>query len=152
MPTDADPPLIPQEVLESLEAVIFEAIGLTATALADASLADLTFPQWRVLIVVGRTDGLRVGEVATRIGASLTSTSRLITRLERRGYVLTQRDEDDRRATVVRLTDAGADARQRVIGRRRELMHEAFAKPGTAISSMLGPGLHELADRLNRYG
>ena len=47
-PTDAAD-AIPQDVIESLELLLFGAIGMTTIALADASASDLTLSQWRAL-------------------------------------------------------------------------------------------------------
>ena len=59
------------------------------------------------LVVGAATDGIRVGEIAGRIGSAVPTTSRLVRRLERRGLVAAERDEADRRATLVRLTPTG---------------------------------------------
>ncbi len=143
---------IPAEIFEPLELLIFGAIGLTSFALADASASDLTLSQWRALVVIGRrSDRVRVGEIAARVGMSLPSTSRLVTRLERRGYVVTERDESDRRATLVRLTPAGRRVREAVIARRRELFAAAVEAQGRDLPNDLPRGLAALAAALDRY-
>lgn len=147
----ADSAAIPAEVLESLELLLFSAIGMTSVALAEASAADLTLVQWRALVVIGRTDGLRVGDVATRIGLSLPSTSRLVGRLQRRGHVVTERDPQDRRATLVRMTPSGRRVRKAVINHRRRLMADAIAARVGPLPAGLGEGLAALAAAFDRY-
>src|SRR5438045_1366818 len=89
---------VESDVLAALSRVVAAGVGLTARALAQTEAADdHTLAQWRTLVVIGR--GMRVGEVAVRIGASGSSASRLVRRLERRGLATTERDEADRRAT-----------------------------------------------------
>jgi len=142
---------LPPDILESLEQLIFGAIGLTSFALADNDAADLTLAQWRAMVVIGRTDGLRVGEIGARVGMSLPSTSRLISRLERHGYVSTARDERDRRATIVRMTDEGRRVRSAVIERRRQLMNSSLAAYGSQLPTDLADGLTTLARAFSPY-
>jgi len=115
-------------VLASLESIVIGSVAITARALTDAAV-DLTFLQWRALIVVGAgNDRVAVGEIATRIGATSSATSRLVGRLERRGLVARDRGADDRRVTHVRLTPAGRRLRGRVIrSRARDLRTVATA-------------------------
>lgn len=151
MSADAGEPLLPIDIIESLELVMFEAIGMTAVALATVSAGELTLPQWRALVVIGRQESLRVGDVASAIGMSLPSTSRLIQRLERRGLVSTQRDEADRRATLVRMSEKGNQLREAVVARRREMMVAALARHAPRLPPYLTPGLKAIAAALDRY-
>ena len=106
-----------ERIVEAVERLMVESIGVTTVALAQAAPdVDLSIAQWRALVVVStRESGLRVGEIAARMGSAVPTTSRLIRRLERRGLVVAQRDEADRRATLVSLTDAG----ERILQRHR---------------------------------
>jgi DNA-binding MarR family transcriptional regulator len=118
-----------KRILEAVDHLAFELVAITATALAEGvANLELTLAQWRVLIVVGerKASPFRVGDVAARISASLPSTSRILRRLERRGLITTERDESDRRATLVSLTPAGATARRRVIQARQKRVSEAL--------------------------
>lgn len=107
---------------EALERVVIGSVAITTLALAEAGL-DITFPQWRVLVVAGGSaDGATVSEIAARIGSAVSPASKLVTRLERRGFVIGAKDPVDRRVTRVRVTDAGRELRARVIDRRREYL------------------------------
>lgn len=142
---------LPAETLESLEQIVFGAVGLTSFALASAGVTDLTLPQWRALVVIGRQDGIRVGEVAARLGMSLPSASRLIRRLEWRGLVTTERDETDRRATRVLLTHSGRQIRSAVIECRRALLRDAVSAHVPHVPRHLASCLALLAKALARY-
>jgi DNA-binding MarR family transcriptional regulator len=142
---------VPTEVLDPVERLLFEAIGLTSVALGAAAATDLTLPQWRALVVVGRSDGIRVGELGGRVGMSLPSASRLVRRLERQGYVTTARDQRDGRATQVWLTDTGRAVREAVIVRRRELVELALAPHGSRLPGDLAAGLAVIAEALAPY-
>jgi len=108
-------------VAESLERIIFAGVAMTTVALGSVRPAiDLTFPQWRVVVVLGgEPDGVRISEVAQQVGVTLPATSRQLRRLERRGLVAVAPDQRDRRAAIARLTDEGLRARDAVIAYRR---------------------------------
>jgi DNA-binding MarR family transcriptional regulator len=148
---DAAESVMPTEILEPLEILIFEAIGMTAVALATASAGELTLAQWRALVVLGRSDAVRVGAIAAAIGGSLPSTSRLIQRLERRGLVTTERDESDRRATLVRITQNGRELRKAVLAARRRAMEGALCAFAPKLPSGLAPGLAAIARAFDQY-
>lgn len=86
-----------ERVVEAIERLMIEAVGITTVALSQASPEmELSVPQWRALVVVGaREQGIRIGELAARIGSAVPTTSRLVRRLERRGLVRSERDEVD---------------------------------------------------------
>jgi DNA-binding MarR family transcriptional regulator len=142
-----------ERVVQAIERLMVESIGVTTVALARATPAlELSFPQWRALVVVGAaTDGIRVGEIAGRIGSAVPTTSRLVRRLERRGLVLTERDETDRRATRVRLSPTGEQLRMALVSRRRALVREALADRPDRLSDELGAGLEQIGEALRRY-
>jgi DNA-binding MarR family transcriptional regulator len=109
------------DLVSALEHLVIGAVGLTTRALAEASPGtELTFPQWRALLIIGEDpDGARVGQVASRVGVTLPATSRLLRRLERRGFVALATDETDRRATRARLTPQGEEVRARILEYRQ---------------------------------
>jgi DNA-binding MarR family transcriptional regulator len=145
---------IDERVVESIEQLVVEAVGITTVALAQATPdVELSFPQWRALVVVGAKEGgIRVGEIAGRIGSAVPTTSRLVRRLERRGLVESQRDEADRRATIVRLTPSGERIRAALVRRRRELIRESLARHPIPLADDLHLGLKQIAEALEPYG
>lgn len=132
----------------ALERLVFAGVALTSRALAEATPGlELTVPQWRALVVLGEApDGARVSEVASRVGGSLPGTSRLLRRLERRGLVSAQQDEQDHRATRVRLTPEGKSVRQAIVQYRRKAIHKV-ARAATP-SLQLTVELERLADAI----
>ena len=108
--------------IDALESLAVGSVAVTTLALAQAGV-ELTFAQWRVLMVVaGGADGATVSEIAAAIGSATSPASRLITRMRGRGLVLTQKDAHDHRATRVQLSERGWAVRDRVVARRRELL------------------------------
>ena len=127
----------------ALEAVAFGSVAVTTRAIAAAGL-DLTFAQWRVLVVVGeRPNGATITEVAARLGAEISPVSRLVSRLARRGVVKARKDDQDRRVTRVTVTDEGREIRETVITRRRELLADVLAAAGP-----IGPEAEAALERI----
>ena len=109
------------QVVDWLTGIVFGGVAITASALEHAiDDQEITFTQWRAILFVGeREEGYRVGEVAGFVNSTLPTTSRLLRRLERRGLLTLERDEQDRRATRARLTAAGFRVRSSVLAYRR---------------------------------
>ena len=136
-----------------LERIVVGAVGLTTRALAQADTGfELTFPQWRALLVLGESeDGARIGEVAVRVGVTLPATSRLLRRLERRGLTTLAVDDQDRRAMRARLTDRGRAVREAILAYRRAAIRDL-----TRVLPELGPlsltdGIRAIAIEFTRF-
>lgn len=123
------PGLTDPAVAESLERIVFASVALTTVAFSRAQLAfELTFPQWRVLVVLGAaSEAMRIGEVARLVGVTMPATSRQLRRLERRGLITVRRDERDGRASLASLTQEGRAARASIVDYRRARIVEAAA-------------------------
>lgn len=135
-----------------IERLLSAGIGITAVALAETpEVGELTLAQWRALVVAAGNDGVRIGELATRLGLSVPAASRLVRRVERRGLVSTARAEDDRRATNVSLTAAGRRTVDAVVGRRRRLIDLALERGADTPSGRTVRFLHDLAGQLGDF-
>ncbi len=136
-----------------LERVVVGAVGLTTRALAEAAPGtDLTFPQWRALLILGEdADGARVGQVAARVGVTLPATSRLLRRLAARGLATLGADEQDHRATRARLTDAGASVRSSILRYRLDALREVAAAMDAQTARPFNAMVAALADALGAY-
>ncbi len=144
-PRPADP-----EIVEALQRVIVAGVALTASTLArSGSSPDLTFPQWRVLVVLGeQPEGRSVRQISRLIGVTLPATGRQLRRLEGRGLLTLEPDVLDRRVTRARLSDEGAARLAAIIADRRTRIAEAIAAIEPAHD--LAGTLAKLADSLER--
>jgi DNA-binding MarR family transcriptional regulator len=138
-------------VADSLERIVFAGVALTTRALAEAMPSvELTFPQWRVLVVLGGNPaGATISEVAACIGVTPPATSRQLRRLERRGLVTVSPDERDRRASRVRLTADGTAARDAIVAYRRRLIDESLS--GVELDPWVAAHVARLADAFDRW-
>jgi DNA-binding MarR family transcriptional regulator len=136
---------------ELLERIIGAGVAITTRALSEARPAlDLTFPQWRAMLVVGESpEGARVSEVAVRVGVTVPATCRLLRRLAARCLLEITADEQDRRASRARLTEAGGQARDAILDYRRERIAETVR--GTHLSSAARAELTRLADAFDAH-
>lgn len=115
-------------VLDQLESLAVELVSVTNSAIAEVVGGEVSFPQWRLLMVLGSAPGpLRLQEIARRVSASMPSASRLVERMERRGLVVSAPDPRDGRGRLISLAERGAQMRVQVIARRRAMIEEGLS-------------------------
>ncbi|MGV3652153.1 MAG: MarR family winged helix-turn-helix transcriptional regulator [Devosia sp.] len=68
---------------------------------------DLTYPQYLALLVLWEQDDITVKALGARLFLDSGTITPLIKRLEARGLVLRQRDEEDERQVRITLSDEG---------------------------------------------
>lgn len=141
------------DLVNALERIAVGAVSLTTRALAQAAPGvDLTFPQWRAMLVLGEDDdGARVGAIALRVGTTQPASGRLLRRLERRGLVALATDEADRRATRARLTPEGRRVRAAILASRRAELLEIAASTDPTERVLCGRLIEALATRFGRF-
>ncbi|HEV8404245.1 MAG TPA: MarR family transcriptional regulator [Candidatus Limnocylindrales bacterium] len=109
------------QLVDAIDAIIVAGVAMTSAALSHAAAGpELTFPQWRVLVVLSEPTGLPVTEVSRRIAVTLPATGRQLRRLEQRGFLTLEPDAFDRRVTRARLTRKGLSVRNAIIAERRD--------------------------------
>jgi DNA-binding MarR family transcriptional regulator len=110
---------------------------------------DLSLTQCKLLMELQVHEGESVSNLGSSIGLSPAAASRAIDQLVRRSLIARVESPDDRRARVLRLTDAGADILRQVTEAR---MHglEAFVQTlpdaeRDALSAALSPIVARIA-------
>jgi DNA-binding MarR family transcriptional regulator len=129
VPQPAAPALLP-----AVERIVVASVATTARALAEVA-PELTFLQWRLLVLVDTPDGVSIGALAGSIGSKIAAMSRLVGRLRARGLVRTERSPEDARVVLVQLSREGRELRSRVVSRRRAELTAAIGTtdlPGDA--------------------
>jgi DNA-binding MarR family transcriptional regulator len=117
---------------DSLGYLIGKLRGFIMQAL-DASLADLglTAAQGIVLIRVGAEADNTAAALCRRSGYDTGSMTRMIDRLEEKGFVVRERSTEDRRVIKLRLTESGESLRSQITARSCQILEprlEGFTK------------------------
>lgn len=86
---------------------------LAGTHAPDFLEIAVTMPQAKVLYLVIASGGIRMSELSTRLGVSLSTVSGLVERLVEHGLAGRHDDPADRRQVVVSATPAGHELLER---------------------------------------
>lgn len=95
---------------------------------------DITYPQYLVLVVLGGVEAALIKDVAAQLHLDHATLSPLLGRMEARGLLVRERDRDDQRAVLVRLTDQGRE------------VHARFGRVHCSLAETLGLEPSEIAD------
>jgi DNA-binding MarR family transcriptional regulator len=93
-------------------------VAVAARSLADED--DVTLPQYRALVVLGRPGETRASDLAAALGIHQSTSTRLCDRLVRKRLARREVDPDDRRRVTITLTAGGRRLVARVTRRRAQ--------------------------------
>jgi DNA-binding MarR family transcriptional regulator len=113
----------------------------------------LTRTQLSVLATVARLGPIGSGELADLEGLNPTMLSRMVSKLEAAGLLARSSDATDGRAVLVRVTEAGAAAHERMRRERTALFAQRLAElPAEVADQLIGalPAIELLADQMRR--
>jgi DNA-binding MarR family transcriptional regulator len=140
----------------SLQQEAFLSILRTASELsntADRLLRqfDITQQQYNVLRILrgAGTEGLCRNEISARMVAAAPDMSRLLDRMERTGWIIRERDEDDRRQVSTFITDSGNKLLTIVEDPVHEQTHRLFEGVKSTDLKMLIDVLAQIRSRKN---
>ena len=85
----------------------------------DAARVGLLEATARVLLAVGAEEAVAMAEVARRVGRDPTTATRFVDRAAAEGLVRRDPGTEDRRRRLVRLTEDGRAAQERLLAVRR---------------------------------
>ncbi len=74
-----------------------------------------TLQMWRVLAALREQDGRRMGDLSTTTSIEVSTLTRLVDNMEKKGLVARRRDPQDARAIVLHVTAAGRRLTQRIV-------------------------------------
>ena len=84
----------------------------------------LTYPQYLILIVLWKTDALKVSDIGHRLNLDSGTLTPVLKRLETSGLVRRTRRLQDEREVEIGLTAAGRALRERALGVRRDIVQQ----------------------------
>ena len=98
--------------------------------------SHVTLPQLRVLYHLRRRPGATTGELARRLGITVSTTSGLVIKLVDRGLVVRGSLADDRRQAPLSLSEAGAALLGELSDEMRSYMDEVTRRLGPDLESV----------------
>lgn len=105
-------------------------LGIVARSVAPA-LEVVSLPQFRVLVLLSAEGPTRVGQLAERVGANVSTFSRSVDRMVAGGWVLRVENPESRREVLLELTDDGRWLVESVTTRRRREIAAVLEKMTT---------------------
>lgn len=84
----------------------------------------LSFSQFMVLEALYSKGNLSIGEVREAILSSVGTISLVVKNLEKMGYVKRKTDENDKRVSILYLTDEGRDVIDKVIPENETMIYD----------------------------
>jgi MarR family transcriptional regulator for hemolysin len=117
-----------------------------------AAALGVTRAQWRVLAWLGHQDGLRQVELADALDLEPITLCRMIDRLAEAELVERRRDEDDRRAWRIHLTEKAGPVLDALRGVASEFLGEALDGVSEAEQTRVRGVLARVRTNLARVG
>ena len=97
----------------------------------------LSVPQFRCLNYIDRRPGCSVGEAASFLGVTLPTASAMVDRLARAGHVVAASAQDDRRRSLLSISETGKALLEQVRdGARRGLAVTLAGRPAEDLHSI----------------
>ncbi len=115
-----------------------------------AHLDGLSLSQYQLLEPLRSADELTVGELAESAGVAAPTATRMLDCLARDGLIVRRHSEEDRRAVLVSLTDAGEAMVEGAHARAEEWRSRVFAGLEPEEREQAARLLSRLADVLER--
>lgn len=85
-----------------------------------------------------RHPGIRISSLSKKMNQAIFSTSRMVSRLEKAGYVYKKLDENDKRAVTLYITDEGSTQIKLIEKYNYEIVSAQFTKmPEQTLRSLL---------------
>ncbi|GAB3305503.1 hypothetical protein GCM10027451_11780 [Geodermatophilus aquaeductus] len=117
---------------------------------ADSLYGELPSFGWALLVPLERDGEQRCSALAAQAGVDVSVASRQVTALERSGLVERRPDPHDGRASLIRLSPAGATALAQTRALRAEWAVEALAGWDEDDARLLSALIERLTDDLDR--
>ncbi len=105
--------------------IYYRAVSSSVTDIY-ATLFGLTVSEWRTMAVLGPYGVLSASEIVAGSSMDKVNVSRAIARLRKGGLLKRDIDGDDRRRSVVRLTDKGREVFRILVPKVLELEEKLF--------------------------
>ncbi len=116
---------------------------------------DMSTPQFKALLLISEEEGIRMRELARRLGGSFSNATVLVDRLVDKGFVERLAEPQDRRVVLVRTTEEGRQLIEQLITSWRTLSASLLETLSTGDLDTVREALRVLlkaAQRQNQEG
>jgi MarR family transcriptional regulator, organic hydroperoxide resistance regulator len=110
-----------------------------------------TLQMWRVLAALREQDGRRMGDLSATTSIEVSTLTRLVDNMEKKGLVARRRDPQDARAIVLHATPAGRRLTQRIVPIAERYETVALAGFNAAETEILKAALRRLYVNMERF-
>jgi len=111
---------------------------------------DLSMPEFRALKMVDANSACAVQDIGFALDFTKSGATRVIDRLEKKGYVLRERSENDGRIVYVKITPKGKDVLKRIDEEFRQKLQQLIAEMDPIVANALPNVLSHLVKTLRR--
>jgi DNA-binding MarR family transcriptional regulator len=111
-----------------------------------------TLQTWRVLAALHERDGRRMGELSEITSIEVSTLTRLVDGMEKRGLAARRRDISDARVVTLFATQAGRRLTQKILPiaqRYEKVVLQGFSE---AEAALLKAALHRIYDNMDALG
>lgn len=107
---------------------------------------DISLAQMHLIEVVGNNGSIRMKELARTLGVTTGTLTVMVHRLETKGYVIKQKDDDDKRSSFLALTPKGLEEYENHHHMHRQLIDEIIHVIGDDKSELFFKQLKKIQD------
>lgn len=107
---------------------------------------DISLAQMHLIEVVGNNGSIRMKELARTLGVTTGTLTVMVHRLEIKGYVIKQKDDDDKRSSFLALTPKGLEEYENHHHMHRQLIDEIIHVIGDDKSELFFEQLKKIQD------
>jgi len=125
---------------------------MTERLYAQARWRRIGIIEWRVLAILSHQDGLTMSELAQRVLTKQPTLTKAVDRMERAGLVQRRTPDQDRRRTLVLLTERGRETATPLVAEARAQESAVVNEQGEANIRQLRALLRQLIDRMSGTG
>lgn len=111
-----------------LERVALKVLRRIGHEVSDILEEGMSSAQFLVMRMVGHRDAMTVSELSEYMGVTLSAVTSLSDRLKASGWLIRERNENDRRIVWLRLTDSGRSKLQELEAKRLGLMRKYLGR------------------------
>ncbi len=91
-------------------------------------LEELTMIEMNTILVIGKGgDRNKMSDIANKLGVSMGTPTVTVDRLIKKGYVERDRDEEDRRQVIVKLSEKGNSAFEDILKMKNDIVERLFS-------------------------